>query len=114
MPSVDNAATYFSSPTFLWQQQNPLAATYFESPAFLWQQQNPLTATYFESPPFLWPSRAGGTTVYYYQRVFSSGLNTWCYYTTQNGIDAAPLSAATSPNWTGSIAAYELITTSAV
>lgn len=114
MPSVNHAATHFSSPTFLWQQQNPLTATYFSSPIFAWHQQNPLAATYLEPPAFSWPVRGGSSTVYYYQRVFSSGLSTWCYYTTQNGIDAAPLSAATSPNWTGSIAAYELITTSAV
>lgn len=112
MPSADNAATYFSSPVSLWQQQNPLTATYFVSTDSLWQQQNPLTATYFESPASLWPSRAGGGGAYYYQRVYSSGLNAWCYYTTQNGTDPSPLSAQTTPNWTGSITGYELITTS--
>lgn len=114
MPSVDNAATYFPSASFAWQQQNPLSATYFPSADFAWQQQNPLSATYFESPAFRWPERSGLGIIYFYQRVFSSGLGEWCYYTTQNGINPTPLSGDTVPPWTGSIAAYELITTSAL
>ena len=114
MPSVDNAAIYFQSPSFDWQQQNPLPAVYFESPSFNWQQQNPLPAVYMESPGFRWPERSGLGTIYYYQRVFSSGLSEWCYYTTTGGVNATPLPAATTPNWTGAIVAYELITTSAL
>lgn len=114
MPSANYAATYLASPGFSWQQQNPLPAVYIGSPGFAWQQQNPLPAVYFESTAFRWPDRGGLGVIYYYQRVFSSGLGVWCYYTTQNGINASPLPAATTPNWTGAIAAYELITTSAV
>lgn len=114
MPSVDNAATYFAAPSFDWQQQNPLPATYFQSPAFDWQQQNPLPGVYMESPGFRWPERSGLGIIYYYQRVFSSGLSEWCYYTTTGGVNTTPLSGATTPPWTGSIVAYELITTSAV
>lgn len=114
MPSADNAATYFQSPTFDWQQQNPLAAVYLTSPAFDWQQQNPLPGVYMESPGFRWPERSGLGTIYYYQRVFSSGLNDWCYYTTTSGVNPTPLSGDTIPNWTGSIVAFELITTSAL
>lgn len=132
MPSVNNAginfsltsvfwelqsplpAINFSSTEFLWEMQNPLPAENYSAPATTYALQNPLPAINFESTPFLWQTQAGANVVYYYQRVFSSGLNVWCYYTTQNTVNATPLSTATNPNWTGSIAAYELVTTSAV
>lgn len=114
MPSANNAGINFASTAILWQLQNPLPAINFQSTGFLWQLQNPLPAINFQSTPILWQSQAGANVVYYYQRVFSSGLNVWCYYTTTGGIDPSPLSVATNPNWTGSIAAYELVTTSAV
>lgn len=114
MPSTDYAGTYLASPDFGWQQQNPLSALALTSPDFQWDQQNPLSALALVSPAFVWEDKGGSGTIYYYQRVFSSGLNVWCYYTTTNGVNATPLSGATTPPWTGSIAAYELITTSAV
>jgi hypothetical protein len=43
-----------------------------------------------------------------YQRVFSSGLSSWCYYSSA-GVDVAPLPSSTIPNWTGSITAHEVI-----
>jgi len=114
MPSTNYAAVNFASTAILWQLQNPLPAINFASTSFVWQLQNPLPAVNFSSTPILWQSQGGANVVYYYQRVFSSGLNVWCYYTTQNGVNTSPLSVATNPNWTGSIAAYELVTTSAV
>lgn len=45
---------------------------------------------------------------YYVQRVFSSGLSQWCYYTITS-IDQTPASGTTTPNWTGAITAYELL-----
>lgn len=113
MPSVDYAAVNISSPAWLWELQNPLGATLFEAPSFLWELQNPLGSTQFDSPAFIWDTKSGAGTIYFYQRVFSSGLNVWCYYTTTT-LNPTPLSGDTNPNWTGSIAAYELITTSAV
>lgn len=47
----------------------------------------------------------GSKTVTYAQRVYSSGLNQWCYYV--GTLNATPLSSATTPNWTGAITAYE-------
>jgi hypothetical protein len=128
MPSVNNAGINFTTPAFLYQMQNPLPAINFTVPAFLYQVANPANAAYLTEPAVTFGDQtssdavllSSGTTtnvvatVNYYQRVFSSGLNVWCYYTTQNGIDTSPLSVATNPNWTGSIAAYELVTTSAV
>jgi hypothetical protein len=48
--------------------------------------------------------------VNYVQRVFSSGLGVWCYYT-MTVIDQSPASGDTTPNWTGAITAYELLGT---
>jgi hypothetical protein len=47
------------------------------------------------------------TYTYYHQRVYSSLLG-WCYYT-KTVIDASPLSAETTPNWTGSISLHSVI-----
>jgi hypothetical protein len=46
---------------------------------------------------------------YYAQRVFSSGLSQWCYYTTSGAPDPAPASGSTTPNWTGSITAWQIL-----
>ena len=57
-------------------------------------------------------TNGGGTTppatVNYVQRVFSSGLGVWCYYT-QTSINPTPSSGDTTPNWTGAITAFELL-----
>jgi len=45
----------------------------------------------------------------YYQRVFSSGLQRWCYYSTLNAVNPAPLYYETSPQWTGSISDFQLV-----
>lgn len=45
---------------------------------------------------------------YYIQRVWSSGLSAWCYYT-QTAINASPASTDTTPNWTGSISGHEVL-----
>jgi hypothetical protein len=47
--------------------------------------------------------------VSYVQRVYSSGLSAWCYYT-QSVINPTPASVDTTPNWTGSITAHEVLT----
>ena len=44
----------------------------------------------------------------YVQRVYSSGLSAWCYYT-KTSIDPTPLSTDTTPNWTGSITAFQVL-----
>jgi hypothetical protein len=44
------------------------------------------------------------TNIRYYQRVLDNGAGgtgAWCYYSTLNVVNPSPLSAATSPNWTG-------------
>ena len=114
MPSANTAGINFRSTSFLWEMQNPLPAVNFLATSSLWEIQNPLPSVNFQATSVVWEAQGGANVIYYYQRVFSSGLNAWCYYTTQNAINTTPLAAATSPNWTGSIAAYELITTSAV
>lgn len=45
----------------------------------------------------------------YYQRVFSSGLQSWCYYSTLNSVNPAPLPNETTPSWTGSISDFQLV-----
>lgn len=46
-------------------------------------------------------------TATYAQRVFSSGLGVWCYYV--GAINATPVSGDTTPNWTGSITAWQVL-----
>lgn len=46
----------------------------------------------------------------YVQRVWSSGLSAWCYYT-QTAINASPASTDTTPNWTGAISGHEVLGT---
>lgn len=43
----------------------------------------------------------------YAQRVWSTGLLTWCYYT--GILNPTPTSLETTPNWTGSITDYCVI-----
>jgi len=52
--------------------------------------------------------KAGGAITYYGQRVWSSGLNDWCYYE-QTAVNPTPLSGETTPNWTGSISNHEVL-----
>lgn len=53
----------------------------------------------------------GGTpAVNYVQRVYSSGLAVWCYYT-KTSVDPTPASGETTPNWTGSITAHQVLAT---
>lgn len=49
--------------------------------------------------------------VRYYQRVYSTGLGQWCYYSTVNALNPNPDPAITSPSWTGSISSSQVIAT---
>lgn len=49
----------------------------------------------------------GGAVTYYHQRVRCS-IQGWCYYT-KTVIDASPLSAETTPNWTGTISLHSVL-----
>lgn len=73
-----------------------------------------VTDVLFTSPDSTRPGEkftsGGGSTPVtetYAQRVFSSGLGVWCYYT--GAIDATPASGDTTPNWTGSITAWQVL-----
>jgi hypothetical protein len=68
--------------------------------------QSPRDANYYGSANF---TNVNVANIRYYQRVLSSGLNVWCYYDTLNAVDPAPLPAATSPNWTGSISDSQVV-----
>jgi len=48
------------------------------------------------------------STIQYAQRVYSSGLSQWCYYI-QTAINPTPATGDTTPNWTGSITAHEIL-----
>jgi hypothetical protein len=50
--------------------------------------------------------QVGGVS--YVQRVYGSGNAAWCYYT-QTTINPTPASVDTTPNWTGSITAHEVL-----
>jgi len=79
-------------------------ASYFTTPGVYSYVQNPSDATY------LAPSQVTvAANIRYFQRVFSSGLATWCYYSTLNATNPAPLSTATTPNWTGSISLPQVV-----
>ncbi len=45
----------------------------------------------------------------YWQRVFDTGTNGWCYYSTLNAVNPSPASAATSPSWTGTISNPQVV-----
>lgn len=49
------------------------------------------------------------SSITYFQRVYSSGLSLWCYYSTIGAIDTTPATTATSPNWTGSISNHQIV-----
>lgn len=79
-------------------------ATYLTSPNEELLVQSPAEAIY------LAPSSVTvSANIRYYQRVYSSGLSAWCYYNTLNAVNPAPASSATTPNWTGSIAGFEVV-----
>jgi len=80
------------------------SASYVSPPGIYSYTQNPSDATYIATSS---PSASAG--VRYFQRVFSSGLNDWCYYSTLNAVDPAPLSSATTTNWTGSISNPQVV-----
>ncbi len=50
----------------------------------------------------------------YYQRVYSSGLGVWCYYSTVNAPNANPDPSTTSPNWTGTISDAQVVATALI
>lgn len=118
----------FSSPSILAQIQSPQNADLLTEPPVLYgaPTSGEDDLLFPPAPIYGLPTSAqadllsGATTIQvlannrYYQRVYSSGLGVWCYYTTNGGIDSVPLPAATTPNWTGSIAGYQLITIVAV
>ena len=62
--------------------------------------ENPALASFFNQ----------FSNITYFQRVYSSGLSSWCYYSTNGTINTTPASTATSPNWTGSISNHQIVT----
>lgn len=79
-------------------------ATYLNSPNEELFVQSPAESIY------LAPSSVTvAANIRYYQRVWSSGLSVWCYYNTLNAVNASPASAATTPNWTGSISDFQVV-----
>jgi hypothetical protein len=81
-------------------------ATYFAAGDLYGAIPSPAPATYY-APSVVTVVSVGN--VRYFQRVLSSGLGVWCYYDTLNALDPAPLSVATSPNWTGSISNPQVV-----
>jgi hypothetical protein len=82
------------------------AATYYEGGDLLSTTQSPAAAVYYA------PSQVTTvvyTNVRYFQRVYSSGLATWCSYSTLNTVNPTPLSSETTPNWTGSISSFQVV-----
>jgi hypothetical protein len=69
---------------------------------------NPAPATYFSLSTV---TEETVISTRYYQRVLSSGLGVWCYYSTLNAADPSPSPNATSPAWTGSISNPQVIAT---
>jgi hypothetical protein len=67
--------------------------------------QNPVAADYYSSASF-----TVAANIRYYQRVFDTGTGGWCYYSTLNILNSSPASAATSPNWTGTISNHQVLT----
>ena len=79
-------------------------ASYFTQPGVYSYTQNPSEATY------LAPSQVTvAANIRYFQRVYSSGLSTFCYYSTLNTVNPTPLSSETTPNWTGSISNFQVV-----
>lgn len=48
-----------------------------------------------------------GAAAIYAQRVWSTGLAVWCYFT--GALNPTPASVDTTPNWTGSAIDYNVI-----
>ena len=79
-------------------------ASYFTQPGVYSYTQNPSEATY------LAPSTVTvAANIRYFQRVYSSGLSAWCYYSTLDAVNPTPLSSETTPNWTGSISNFQVV-----
>jgi hypothetical protein len=100
------AGTYFRAGSLYSAVVNPAEATYFEASSLYSAVVNPAEATYF-CPSVVTITTA--TNIRYYQRVWSTGGTVWCYYNTLNALDAAPLSAATTPNWITSATSPEVV-----
>lgn len=81
MPTTTSGSTNYTQPDVGYYTENPATGIYF----------NPFTAAT------------------YYQRVYSSGLSQWCYYSTIGTIDTTPATTDTSPNWTGSISNHQVL-----
>jgi hypothetical protein len=78
------------------------SAEYFASGDLYGAIPSPATATYFA--PSIVNVVTSAANIRYFQRVLDSGAGgtgLWCYYNTLNAVNAAPVSGATSPNWTG-------------
>lgn len=50
---------------------------------------------------------SAGVAAIYAQRVWSTGLGVWCYYTTP--LNETPASSITTPNWTGTAIDYNVV-----
>ena len=82
MPTTTSGSVSYTVPNSLFQYtENPALAAYY----------NPYSSAT------------------YYQRVFSSGLSQWCYFSSIGTINTAPSSTSTSPNWTGSISNHQIL-----
>ncbi len=53
---------------------------------------------------YYYEAYTAGGTVHYYQRLYSSSVAGWCYYT-KTTVDPNPLSTETTPNHGGTIVA---------
>lgn len=71
----------------------------YNAPVSLFYTENPAYATYYNTYG----------NVVYYQRVYSTGLSQWCYYSTIGSIDSSPDTNQTSPNWTGTINNHQVV-----
>ncbi len=101
-------ATSFDGGSLYGVLADSVDASYFSYGALYNAVVNPAPATYF-APALVTVTKIAN--VRYYQRVFSSGLSAWCYYSTLNTVDPSPASGATSPTWTGSISLPQVLTT---
>lgn len=101
-------ATSFGGGSLYGVDANSVNANYFSYGVLYNAVVNPAPATYF-APALVTVTKVAN--VRYYQRVFSSGLSAWCYYSTLNTVDPSPASGATSPTWTGSISLPQVLAT---
>lgn len=79
-------------------------ATFFSGGSETLVIQSPANAEYYGSAEF-----TVAANIRYFQRVFDTGTNGWCYYSTLNTLNNSPASAATSPNWTGTISNHQVL-----